>query len=370
MPPLGSLTPSFSSPPILCHQLKARLELGTYVQIRTNGQDTKPLVCCLLKGGRGNLVTVNVLGYFSDFTLEDARPLTNDARLRHLPELVQTETTRVVSSNQITEVAFVLTEDYLKNTHSLQGTLNVFLLRYQEDGSPVKCVPFPSLHGDCPTSDCYASRLWYNMELFRTEISRKLGTERQQQGTRGCKANGQFAVTRDFWEFVKRNLSVVVMSSDSRVYKPKSKRLKRVMDPGGKLCTERIDNSSTTEFIRLETHDELQKLVNVFGEGILCERRKRRPAVNNSIILNQNDALNVILSESDNAAGVFLKRTQDNGIDLKFDGHHALSFAWENIVARLSMTVIWVCKKGLLREWTQSANVVDLETSHHVTQML
>jgi hypothetical protein len=50
--------------------------------------------------------------------------------------------------------------------------------------------------------------------------------------------------------------------------------------------------------VRFGTVGELAVLCSIFGDGFLCDRQKRRPRIGKSLILNPNDALNVVLSDS------------------------------------------------------------------------
>jgi hypothetical protein len=94
----------------------------------------------------------------------------------------------------------------------------------------------------------------------------------------------------------------------------------------GPIMTVRIDQSASTKFMWFETVDELEVLGSVFGDGFLCNRRKRKPRIGEPLLLNTNDALNVVTSECGEKEQ-FLKRTKDNGVDLTFDGCSELRIA-------------------------------------------
>lgn len=70
---------------------------------------------------------------------------------------------------------------------------------------------------------------------------------------------------------------------------------------------------------------QLCALVKLLGETVLCNIRKRRPRVNKSVKLQENDKINVVMG-SCNPEDPFKARTVKDGIDFRFDGVNELRF--------------------------------------------
>lgn len=71
--------------------------------------------------------------------------------------------------------------------------------------------------------------------------------------------------------------------------------------------------------MQFSTSSQLDRLVEVFGETIVCNRRTKMPKKSDTKTLLQNDALNVVEVEI-MKEDVFMKRVSDDGIDFMFDG--------------------------------------------------
>ena len=136
-------------------QLKADLASGTFVLLSSgtttivNGADT--VVASIVKAvGQGRplfSVQVNIFKKKSEVLLAASngggdgrfvRPLgIVDNHLCHIPEVIQTTEVRIVSMAEIVNVAFVFTEEALKDNTNLyftcQGMVITFLLRYRAD---------------------------------------------------------------------------------------------------------------------------------------------------------------------------------------------------------------------------------------------
>ena len=311
-----------------CPMVMADLSAGTFVLFSSGLIDE---VCCIVDcweapdGAGESSMKVNVFKEVGDsFLLEDVREVT-DPTLRFVPEVVQTLELRSISPNEIKDVAFVFkTSDLLESPqyHVVQGISNVFQLRYRSDSSIIsekKCLPFPS----CSDAfvwypDCYPSRIWNALELIRDEMNRQLGRYALSQGEY-AKGKGKVTISKEVWAYIVRRLHVILDGDDSqKLHTETSSRIKRVLHPGLKLSSHRVISKGGS-FLRFETRGQLVALVNLFGETVLCNVRKRRPRVDRSAMLMENDKVNVVVG-SCNPEYPFQARSVKDGIDFRFDG--------------------------------------------------
>jgi hypothetical protein len=318
-----------------CPLLMSALSAGTFVLV-SGVQDVVDVkvVCCIVDcwGANGTSepsLKVNVFREVGDnFPLENVRKVI-DPTLHFVPEVVQTLEFRSISPNQIIDIAFVFKTSFLLDSpqyHVVQGISNVFQLRYRSDSSLIgvgKCLPFPSCYESFSFyPDCYSSRIWNGLELIRDEMNRLLGRYAMSQGDYS-KGNGKVTISKEVWEYIVRRLHVIIDGDCSQKLNTQTtKRIKRVLHPGFKLCSHRVV-SNEGSFLRFQTNRQLCALVELFGETVLCNIRKRRPRVDTSVKILENDKLNVVVG-SRYQEDPFKVRTVKDGIDLRFDGVNEL----------------------------------------------
>jgi hypothetical protein len=152
---------------------------------------------------------------------------------------------------------------------------------------------------------------------------RLLGRDDMLQGNYAT-GNGKVTVTKEVWDYIVRRLRAVIDGDRSQKLQTETtKRIKRVLHLGLKLCSYLVVNKKGS-FLRFQTRRQLCALVELFGETVLCNMRKRRsPSVDTSVKLLENDKLNVVvgcLHQED----PYKARTAKDGIDLRFDGVNEL----------------------------------------------
>ena len=148
-------------------------------------------------GTCGSSVEVNIFKRLTELrkTQEDFMypdPL-DENNLRFIPEVVQTQEIRSISSNNIINLAFVFTMESLKDSCNLfstcQGMTIAFLLRYRlshdvamentqillEDLPHGFCRPFPSSYAHSQYHDCFPSRMWRSVICVKLETTKLLG---------------------------------------------------------------------------------------------------------------------------------------------------------------------------------------------------
>jgi hypothetical protein len=174
--------------------------------------------------------------------------------------------------------------------------------------------------------DCYSSRIWNVLELIQDEMVRLLGRYDMSQGNYAT-GNGKVSITKEVWEYIVRRLRAVIDGDRSQKLQTQTtKRIKRVIHPGLKLCSYLVVNKKGS-FLRFQTRRQLCALVELFGETVLCNiqnvSKKRRPHLDKSVKLLQNDRLNVVIG-CRHQEDPFKARTTKDGIDFMFDGVNEL----------------------------------------------
>ena len=331
-------------------QLKTNLLPGTFVMLAVataddvsdSRADTIVARIVMAVGGRPSLsVEVNIFKRISEVSGQPQREdvllpqRVVENHLRHVPEIVQTTELRVVAMTEITNLAFVFTEDSLKDASNFyfacQGMANAFLLRYrvhlreegQEDAREVPffikvpmeyCLPFPSCYVNSGYFDCFARRIWNNMVLVKLEIAKLLGRYSQQQGLFG-RACTRLFFTAETWGFLCLQCSDVL--NPLEFGSSKRSRVHRMVESGLVVKAARVQKSCT--IMRFSTKTELMGLCRVLGESVTAGQRCRLPKCSEPKSLRINDIINVVCG-SDERESDFTARTPYDGIDLEYDG--------------------------------------------------
>jgi hypothetical protein len=121
-----------------------------------------------------------------------------------------------------------------------------------------------------------------------------LGCYTMSQGE-SSKGKGKVTVSKEAWQYILRRLSPVIGGDkEQKVNTHSSKRIKRLLQPGLVLSSHRVVHERGS-FLRFQTTLQLCALVELFGETILCDVRKRRPRLSTLVNLVKNDRINVIV---------------------------------------------------------------------------
>jgi hypothetical protein len=255
----------------------------------------------------------------------------DENHLRHLPEIVQTPEIRLISSNEIINLAFVFTMVSLQDSCNLfstcQGMAIAFIVRYRwshlgksqpmlidvPDGC---CLPFPSSYRNSRYHDCFPSRIWNGVICVKLEITKLLGRYSQQQGLYGKEGCRLSNFTAEAWGFLKLQFDNLFDDTISGGVSIRIRR-HRVTQSGLVVKAAQVNKSCT--ILRFETKTHLQRLSNVFGESATAGQRCRLPKISAPKRLWQNDIINVVCG-SDNCEPFFNSKTVRDGVDLEFDG--------------------------------------------------
>jgi hypothetical protein len=133
-----------------------------------------------------------------------------------------------------------------------------------------------------------------------------------------AKGKGKVTISKEVWAYIVRRLHAIIDGDNSqKLHMETSTRIKCVVHPGLKLSSHHVINKQGS-FLRFQTRHQLCALVKLLGETVLCNIRKRRPRVDRSVMLQENDKINVVVG-SCNQEDPFQARTVKDGIDFRFD---------------------------------------------------
>jgi hypothetical protein len=269
--------PKVTEPSIYCPILNADLTPGSFITFSEDA--TKPDVkigLIIRREKDSSLMYVNILQRLEDADLRV--PSITDCTMHNIVELVQTQEFCTISTDLVTNIAFVFTFEQFKedkSTFECQGTLNMFIIRYRSDGEAVeesKLKPFPSRHHNYPRPDCFAYRQFLFADRLRTAMSKSLGRYAAGQGD-FVPHRIEVPIMPENWRFLLHCMQI-----DPRYLKDQTrKKSKRVLEDGMYLTAVRLSFDCT--YFRLETVEEMKLLTEFLGEMCLVEVRKRRPAV-------------------------------------------------------------------------------------------
>ena len=342
------------APPFPCYSktLKAYLIPGTFVLLSTRNDTQHGCVIARIVDMiidtsscmplRNVSVKVNIFQRLTEFvagtTVGFMHPeALDDNHLRYLPEIVQTAELRVISSDDIMNLAFVFfTRTVLKDSTNLfstcQGMTNAFILRFRTQQPEVEsslltnvpdgyCLPFPSSYTSNARfyHDCFPCRIWNSVVSVKLEITKLLGRYLHLQGLY-CKEHCRLSnFTAEAWGCLRLQFDDIF--DDAACGMSTRIRRHRVNESG--LVVKAVQVSSSCTILRFETKTHLQHLCNVFGELATVGQRCRLPKISVPKPLWRNDIINVVYG-SDIQEPVFNAKTVCDGIDLEFDGRSEL----------------------------------------------
>jgi hypothetical protein len=276
-------------------------------------------------------VQVNIFKRFTDFSATEGflcPKVLDDNHLRHLPEIVQTTELRVVSCDDIMNLAFVFTKsslhDLCNTFFACQGMTIAFIIRFRYKrvsdlpiliGVPSGyCLPFPSSYKNSRYHDCFSSRIWNSVMCIKLEMTKLLGRYSHQQGLYGKEVCRLSNFTAETWGFLRWQFDNVFDDAGCGI----STRIRRhrVTESGLVVRAARVIKCCTV--LRSETN-HLQRLCNVFGESASAGQRCRLPKISSPKGLWQNDIINVVCGSDAQEPGLNVKTVRD-GVDLEFDG--------------------------------------------------
>jgi hypothetical protein len=351
-----------TSPPFPCYSktLKAFLIPGTFVILSSRNDTQHGCVVArivrttvnessstapLRNSLSATSVEVNVFQRLNELAATAAagfvRPeFLAESHLRHLPEIVQTAELRVISSNDIMDIAFVFTKSALQDSSNMYGTCqgmaHAFLLRFRcklfLDIPPMlivvpdeHCRPFPSSYSSTANAaaqppavyfhDCFPRRTWNSLMCIKLEITKLLGRYSHLQGLH-CKDRCRLSnFSSETWGYLRLQFEEIFNDITCGV----STRIRRHRVNESGLVVKAVQVHSSCTILRFETKTHLQQLCHVFGESTTVGQRCRLPKISVPKPLWQNDIINVV-SGSDVPEPVFNARTVCDGVDLEFDG--------------------------------------------------
>ena len=334
--------PFVTRPPIYCEtRLRTYLNPGTFVIFDPPEDDaavgqSKLLIRCIVEAKNCSDhadeqsfgLVINLFQVLDESQINELIicPI-QDICIRDIPEIVQTERCLTVPTNSVTSIAFVFSLGQLEQNEAMgcNGMDTLFLLRYRIDTQPVHpewCLPYPSYypayHSNLP--DCYLSRIWNALKVIRSEITHLMGCYSEKQGLYNTVCS-KVTLNNETWEyFLVSKVSHVIGLRRTAI----KTSVKWMLLPGLTLKSVRLI-SNILQMIRFETLHDLHALTNVFGQQVLIEVRKRRPAaINSPSELQVHDAINIVVGSKDRSAPFQEIGGKDDGMDLTFDGKSEL----------------------------------------------
>jgi hypothetical protein len=314
--------PRVTETPLHCYRLRAQLAPGQYV-IFCEDEETEESKIGLIIGSDSvsQKFEVNILVPLFETDIPVSK-LTH-CSIHNIDELVQTEDTCEIYPGDVVGIAFVFTyKHYLlesRITHGSQGISNFYLVRYKTDASPVDeeyLKPFSSLYPDYKEfySDCYSKRQILFVDRVRSTFSKLLGSAAFKQGS-FVRKYLYVTITEENFDYLLKTLG----DCSSRVRPYQQKRSKRIVEQG--FMIRAIRHEMDCSFVRFESASDLEQLTNVFGEMILYEVRKRRPALTKAPepLAPGTDSLNVIYGEQYENEHFVMNPRDTTGVDFIFD---------------------------------------------------
>ena len=332
--------PRVTDPPLYCEKIRVYLSPGTFVILldwANNVEDEsncepQRLIGCIVNslgkkpdenGDDCIWLTINLFNRVEESVLQDLhiRPI-QDLRIRDITEIMQTASCIQVPTKAIISIAFVFSVTDLENNEAIscQGMDSLYVIRFKTNGEPVNpewCLPYPSSYVTYRKllPDCYPSRIWNALKVIRSEISRLLGRYSEKQGLHNS-VRSKVTINNETWDYIISKVKAIVGMPHQSI----TTSVKRLLLPGLTLKSVRVMSNST--MIRFQTFDDLHAFSNLFGQQVLIEVRKRRPAINNPSELQLNDAINIVVGSKEKQAP--LHGCTADGIDLMFDGKYEL----------------------------------------------
>jgi hypothetical protein len=268
----------------------------------------------------GTTVEVEPMKRFSEAqaSFKIVRQPITEPNLVGLNELVTTGKSVSISVDDIQELVFIfhaekLIEDFPQAF--LHGMENVFVCRYDHQGNThdtERWATFPSDMEVYKANNipCQNSDIWRSLIDIQYEMHKILGRVSEKQGLFSRnRSNLRLSLTS--WYYIRRVCNRVPCHEGIR------KSRKRLLSHGLQLSS--VQKKASTSLIRFETEADIKKLVSLFGTTVVADVRKRRPRIGVTEGIDTNDAINVIVGESDRETP-YVRLTSRNGVEFDYDG--------------------------------------------------
>jgi hypothetical protein len=247
---------------------------------------------------------------------------------RYIPEIVRTSDTHRCLPTDVRDIAFVYKEEEVVSARILpcQGMRNVFILRFDADGSDIpddECHAFPSRYEaySRKLDICYSEDIARFLNKLYRELAAIIGrTAERAQGIQS-KKRVSFYIDKSCWFYLLNRLHFDWCVPLKKRIIPLHKRIKL---PG--LTIRRPREMRECDVIRTETVDDVITLCGLLGESALVDARVR-PNGDEERHLVTNDAVNVITGQADREAP-FMQRTVREGVDFCFDSDRGMLYLY------------------------------------------
>lgn len=316
--------------PIYCRKVKAALCPGNWVCFNSDDEcfhseyalqsSSQKLSVGLIMATDESRVKINLFVHVTDLLNAQLRLRQfTTPRYRWIPQILRTPTCKWINPNDVISIAWVFQlQDIDAHQHEgHQGMMNLFILHHNDEGMYThiySCHPFCSKYPQFALcgADCYQERVWYGLQVLRSEIGRHLGRFSEKQGSFN-KVSSQVVVGREAWAYLLAHVGQSIRTPIGR----NAMVSKRVLEPGLLLKSQQSVFYST--FVRFETEEELRVLSTILGELVTVEVRKRRPKYGVVESFHLNDIANVVAG-SEEREEPFRIRTSQQGVDFVHDG--------------------------------------------------
>jgi len=242
-----------------------------------------------------------------------------------IPELVISSKSDHVSNVDIIDGAFVFTTSYLEEmTHGYPlGIKNAYICRFQytEEAGPTILVPngfdrFGPLLDENRvaryTPSSLPKRIWKATVTIQSIFRRALSRYSERQGNY-THYREKVHFNEDMWNYFSRKFDEVIVPVNTKSRQIRAKLI------NGMKCTKSTYIEPAQQYV-FETVGELNHLRGVCGTVLLFGLRRRLPKVGTSIVLRENDIINVVIPKLFREDGTPVNSIT-NGVRLSFDGN-------------------------------------------------
>ena len=224
------LTPRYTQGSVTIDQLKTEVDVGTFLKLRKGmgmGLNTK---LCRLIGWDVESLTKKVILFVNLYDVRRPHERNLDDHCRHMPVARQKEDVEIVEVRDVADISFVFHHTALMMSlqYSAEGRTDSYVSYDCANAG----LPFPSLHSAFNRHNCYARRMWNEMESVKFVIVKSVTSKRYDQSD-SSRLSGEAFMTLDGLEYMARQ----VKDFPGVTYVPKKPREKVRSDykalPGG-----------------------------------------------------------------------------------------------------------------------------------------
>ena len=167
----------------------------------------------------------------------------------------------------------------------------LFVLRYQNLGASIQCLPFPDYSPEYPLAESsYAHDVFFDLCLIAEQLARILNRGAESQGNFAC-GRAICRIHARAWRYVKEFMPVEVPIHFVNV----TRRYRRIH--AGMLVS--YSNKKKCELLRCETTADLKKLMLLFGPSAVMGNRTKTPKAGGFFSPFCGTSMNIVVGSID-----------------------------------------------------------------------